>query len=132
MQSWICRRICPRRCLETFGACPSYGNPICGPKVMAPPFPPPPFAVTETGACAERGSGCANLPDCVVSALEQCALSTCAVSAGGRRKQTGTRQVDHKSIVELYRQPRGWQTINKYNFLWKEVLRLERAFTTKL
>lgn len=40
-----------------------------------------------------------NLPDCVVSALEQCALSTCAVSAGVRRKQTGTSQVDHKSTV---------------------------------
>ncbi|CAB1457073.1 unnamed protein product [Pleuronectes platessa] len=34
--------------LENTGACPSCGNPICRPKVMAPPFPPhpPPFTVT--------------------------------------------------------------------------------------
>lgn len=31
---------------ENTGACPSCGNPICGPKVMAPPFPPHPSPFT--------------------------------------------------------------------------------------
>lgn len=63
---------------------------------MAPPF----SSATETGACAERGSGCANLPECDAgAALEQRTPGTCAVSAGGRRKQTGTSQLDHKTAV---------------------------------
>lgn len=32
--------------LENTGACPSCGNPICRPKVMAPPFPPHPQSLT--------------------------------------------------------------------------------------
>lgn len=35
---------------ENTGACPSCGNPICRPKMMAPPFPPhpSPFTVSKT------------------------------------------------------------------------------------
>lgn len=34
-----------------------------------------------------------------VSVLEERELGTCAVSAGGHRKQTGTSQADHKTVV---------------------------------
>lgn len=136
MQSWICRHICPRRCLETVGACPSCGNPICRPKVTAPPS----SSATQAGARAERGSGCASLPERDVgAALEGRTPGTCAVSAGGHRKQTRggavsliTKLQSNSAMLQSHRQPRGWHAINKYNFLRKGGFRLERVFTTTL
>lgn len=61
--------------LENTGAFPSCGNPICTPKVMAPPFPlyPSCFTVSKsnthmhipicTPTYSDQGAGCANVPD---------------------------------------------------------------------
>lgn len=126
MQSWVCRHICPRRCLETVGACPSCGNPICRPKVMAPPS----SSATQTGAHAERGSGCANLPECDVGA----ALLSQQEATGNRRGPVSliTKVQPNSAMLQSHRHPRGWRTINKYNFLRKGGFRLERVFTTTL
>lgn len=81
------------------GRVPPMGTPSAGLKWWHRPFLHRHSLSLRRERALNGEAAVQNLPDCVVGALEQCALSTCAVSAGGRRKQTGTSQVDHKSRV---------------------------------
>lgn len=95
------------------GACPSFGNPICRPKVMAPPFPPHPlpFTVSKTNTHAQlhlriahTNTHWSRLCKCTRQWQRLCPGTYLTmltqhptISAGGHRKQMRTSGVDREN-----------------------------------